>query len=37
VGQHPQAEGVAITHDHILLISDESTTNAASLTLYRWR
>jgi uncharacterized protein YjiK len=35
-GRHPQAEGVAITHDHILIISDESTTEAAAITLYRW-
>jgi uncharacterized protein YjiK len=35
-GHHPQAEGVAITHDHILMISDESTSGPASLTLYRW-
>jgi uncharacterized protein YjiK len=35
-GQHPQAEGIAITRDHILIISDELTTRAATLTLYRW-
>lgn len=35
-GRHPQAEGVAITHDHILIISDESTDEAATITLYRW-
>jgi uncharacterized protein YjiK len=35
-GRHPQAEGVAITHDHILIVSDESTTEAATITLYRW-
>jgi uncharacterized protein YjiK len=36
-GQHPQAEGVAITRDHILIVSDESTNQAASITLYRWQ
>ena len=35
-GRHPQSEGVAITHDHILIISDESVAGAATLTLYRW-
>lgn len=35
-GQHPQAEGIAITRDHILIVSDESTNSAASITLYRW-
>jgi uncharacterized protein YjiK len=33
---HPQAEGVAITRDHILIISDESTAGPATITLYRW-
>jgi uncharacterized protein YjiK len=36
-GQHPQAEGLAITQDHILIVSDESTNSAATLTLYRWQ
>lgn len=35
-GRHPQPEGIAITRDHILIISDESTNEAASITLYRW-
>ncbi|HEX6790522.1 MAG TPA: hypothetical protein VF247_04350 [Candidatus Krumholzibacteria bacterium] len=35
-GQHPQPEGVAITRDHILIIGDESTNSAATITLYRW-
>lgn len=35
-GRHPQAEGIAITRDHILLISDESTGGPATITLYRW-
>lgn len=34
--RHPQAEGVAITNDHILIISDEASNTAATLTLYRW-
>ncbi len=36
-GRHPQAEGIAITRDHILIISDESVNAAATITLYRWR
>ena len=36
-GTHPQAEGVAITHDHILIVSDESAgSSAGTITLYRW-
>ena len=35
-GHHPQAEGVAITHDHILIVSDESNGGPATITLYRW-
>lgn len=35
-GRHPQAEGIAITRDHILIISDEATNSAATITLYRW-
>jgi uncharacterized protein YjiK len=34
--QHGQAEGVAITEDGMLIISDEATTRFASITLYRW-
>jgi len=34
--RHPQAEGVAVTRDHILIISDEASSAAATLTLYRW-
>lgn len=34
--QHAQAEGVAITNDGILIIADEASTRAASITLYRW-
>ena len=35
-GKHAQPEGIAITKDHILMISDESNKTAATLTLYRW-
>jgi uncharacterized protein YjiK len=35
-GRHPQAEGIAITRDGILMISDESVNAAATITLYRW-
>ena len=35
-GKHPQAEGVAITSDDILIISDEATSKPASITLYKW-
>jgi len=35
-GRHPQSEGIAITRDHILIIGDESTNAAATITLYRW-
>ena len=33
---HDQAEGVAITRDHILLISDEAKGGPALITLYWW-
>ena len=33
---HAQAEGVAITKDNILIISDEATRKPAHITLYRW-
>lgn len=36
-GDHGQPEGVAITDDRILIISDEATKKLASITLYRWR
>jgi uncharacterized protein YjiK len=35
-GVHEQAEGVAITPDSILIISDERVTGPAVITLYRW-
>jgi uncharacterized protein YjiK len=34
---HPQPEGLAITTDGIMIISDEATTKPAAITLYRWR
>ncbi len=34
--EHGQAEGVAITEDGILIVSDEATSRFASITLYRW-
>jgi len=36
-GQHSQAEGVAVTRDSILIVSDEATQKPAAITLYRWR
>lgn len=35
-GDHRQAEGVAVTRDSILMISDESNVLPAAITLYRW-
>ena len=34
---HNQAEGVAVTPDGILIVSDEATHKPAAITLYRWR
>ncbi|HCU12377.1 MAG TPA: hypothetical protein DGB72_09655 [Gemmatimonadetes bacterium] len=36
-GDHRQPEGVAITRDSILLISDEANMKPAAITLYKWR
>jgi uncharacterized protein YjiK len=33
---HNQPEGIAITKDSILMLSDEATSNPAAITLYRW-
>lgn len=33
---HDQPEGVAITRDSLLIISDEAVTRPAAITLYRW-
>jgi len=35
-GEHPRAEGVAITVDGILIVADEAGRASPSLTLYRW-
>jgi len=35
-GRHDHPEGVAITRDSILMISDEAVSRAGALTLYRW-
>jgi uncharacterized protein YjiK len=39
MGKHPQAEGVAITRDGILIVSDEAPHNGGDgvVTLYRWQ
>jgi uncharacterized protein YjiK len=34
---HKQAEGVAISPDGLLIVSDEANTGPATITLYRWR
>ena len=34
---HRQPEGVAITRDSILIVSDEANVKPAAITLYRWR
>ena len=36
-GEHQQPEGVAITKDNILIVSDEGSKTPAAITLYRWR
>jgi uncharacterized protein YjiK len=36
-GDHRQAEGVAITSDSLLLVSDEANVKPPAITLYRWR
>lgn len=36
-GEHGQPEGVAITRDSLLLLSDEANVKPAMITLYRWR
>jgi SdiA-regulated len=35
-GEHEAAEGVALTRDSILIISDEARTRPAQITLYHW-
>jgi uncharacterized protein YjiK len=36
VGRHHQPEGIAITSDGFLIVSDEAGRTPASLTVYRW-
>jgi len=36
-GQHSQPEGVAITPDGLLIVSDEANRTPAAIALYRWR
>ena len=36
-GEHNQGEGVTVTKDSILIVSDEATNRPAAMTLYRWR
>jgi uncharacterized protein YjiK len=36
-GDHRQPEGVAITRDSILIVSDETNVRPPAITLYRWR
>lgn len=36
-GKHNQPEGVAITKDNLLIVSDEGSKKPAAITLYRWR
>jgi Uncharacterized protein conserved in bacteria len=33
---HNQPEGIAITKDSILMVSDEANKTPAAITLYRW-
>jgi uncharacterized protein YjiK len=35
-GDHRQAEGVAVTPDSLLLVSDEANVKPPAITLYRW-
>jgi uncharacterized protein YjiK len=36
-GDHRQPEGVAITKDSLLIVSDEANVKPPAITLYRWR
>jgi uncharacterized protein YjiK len=36
-GDHRQPEGVAVTRDSLLMVSDEANVKPAALTLYRWQ
>lgn len=36
-GDHRQAEGIAITKDSLMIVSDEANVTPPKITLYRWR
>ena len=36
-GEHRQAEGIAITKDSLMIVSDEANVTPPKITLYRWR
>lgn len=36
VGQHKQPEGIAMTRDGFLIVSDEALTGPAAIAVYRW-
>jgi uncharacterized protein YjiK len=36
-GEHRQPEGIAVTRDSLLLVSDEANVKPAVITVYRWR
>ena len=36
-GDHRQAEGIAITKDSLMLVSDEANVTPPKITIYRWR
>lgn len=36
-GDHRQPEGIAVTKDSLLMVSDESNIKPAAITIYRWR
>ena len=36
-GNHAQAEGVAITKDSLMIVSDEANGGSAKITVYRWQ
>ena len=36
-GEHRQPEGIAVTKDSLLLVSDEANVKPAVITVYRWR
>ncbi len=35
-GQHEQPEGIAMTNNGVLIVSDEAVSRPAAITLYRW-